>query len=197
MGRVFGFALTAALNPTLLAAVTVMLTLLSPKRLLLGYLVGAGVTSVTCGLLLVFALPNSSTSSTAEHTVNPIVDIVIGALLLVIVTGHDKRRRSWSERRHEKAKGKPPPRWRRQLSKGSARDTFWVEALLSFPGASYIAGMNTLHKPDLSTAATVIAVLGFNVIMLHVARASSDRVCHEAPVDGRHRGELQRLAQLQ
>jgi hypothetical protein len=31
MGRVFVFSLTAARNPTLLAAVTVMLTLPSPK----------------------------------------------------------------------------------------------------------------------------------------------------------------------
>ena len=47
VGRIFGLSLTAALNPTLLAAVTVMLTLLSPKRLLLGYLVGAAVTSIS------------------------------------------------------------------------------------------------------------------------------------------------------
>lgn len=48
-----------------------MLALERPKRLLLGYLVGATVTSVTCGLILVFALPSSSASSTAKHTVNP------------------------------------------------------------------------------------------------------------------------------
>jgi hypothetical protein len=36
MARVFVFSLTAALNRTLLAAVTVMLTLPNPKRLLLG-----------------------------------------------------------------------------------------------------------------------------------------------------------------
>ena len=170
MGRVFGFSLTAALNPTLLAAVTVMLSLLRPKRLLLGYLVGAAVVSVTCGLLLVFVLPGSSASSTAKHTVSPVVDIVFGALILLIVfvvgTGRDRRRREWSERRHEKAKDKPPPRWRRQLSKGSARDTVLVGALLSFPGASYIAGMAALHKQNVGTAATVISVLAFNLIML-------------------------------
>ena len=47
MGQVFVFSLTAALNPSLLAAVTLMLTLEKPKRLLSGYLVGAMVTSVT------------------------------------------------------------------------------------------------------------------------------------------------------
>jgi hypothetical protein len=170
VGQVFVFSLTAALNPSLLAAVTVMLALEKPKRLLSGYLVGAMVTSLTCGLLLVFALPSSNTSSTAKHSVNPALNIALGALLLlvlgVVATGRDQRRRAWSERRRANAKDKAEPRWRRQLSKGSARDTFVVGVLLSFPGASYIAGMDLLHKQHLTTVVTVLAVLGFNVIML-------------------------------
>jgi hypothetical protein len=170
MGQVFVFSLTAALNPTLLTAVTVMLTLEKPKRLLSGYLLGALVTSITCGLLLVFALPGSSTSSTAKHGVNPVLNIVLGALILVIVgvlaSGRDRRRQAWSERRRERTKDKAPPRWRRQLSKGSARDTFVVGVLLSFPGASYIAGMELLHKQNVGTTVTVISVLAFNLIML-------------------------------
>jgi Sap, sulfolipid-1-addressing protein len=172
VGQVFAFSLTAALNPTLLTAVTVMLTLEKPKRLLTGYLLGALVTSIACGLLLVFALPGSSTSSTAKHGVNPVLNIALGALILVIVfvvgSGHDKRRRAWSERKRERAQDKAPPRWRRQLSKGSARDTFVVGALLSFPGASYIAGMALLHKQHIGTAVTVIAVVAFNLVMLMI-----------------------------
>jgi hypothetical protein len=170
MGPVFVFALTAALNPTLLTAVTVMLTLEKPERLLSGYLLGALVTSITCGLVLVFALPSSSTSSTAKHTVNPILNIVLGALVLLIVfvvgTGRDKRRRARSARKREEAKTKPPPRWRRQLSKGSARDTFIVGVLLSFPGASYVAGMDLLAKQNAGTTVTVLAVIAFNLICL-------------------------------
>lgn len=170
MGQVFVFSLTAALNPTLLAAVTLMLALERPKRLLSGYLAGAMVTSITCGLVLVFALPSSGTSSTAKHSVNPPLNIALGVLLLLVVlvvgTGHDQRRRAWSERRRAGAQDKAEPRWRRQLSKGSARDTFVVGVLLSFPGASYIAGMDLLHKQQLTTSVTVLAVLAFNVIML-------------------------------
>jgi hypothetical protein len=174
VGDVFVFSLTAALNPTLLTAVTVMLTLPKPGRLLLGYLLGALVTSVTCGLLLVFALPGSSASNTAKHGVSPAINIALGVLVLGIVfvvgTGRDRRRRAWSERRRErrreKALHKPPPLWKRTLSKGSARETFVVGALLSFPGASYIAGMDLLHKQQIGTAETVIAVLAFNAIML-------------------------------
>ena len=169
MGSVFVFSLTAIFNPTLLAAVTLMLTLTEPKRLLLGYLLGAYVTSITCGLLLVFLLPGTSTASVTKHAVNPIIDITFGVLILLIVArvarGRDRRRRAWRERRREKAESKPPPRWKRELSKGSARDTFIVGVLLSFPGASYIAGMDELSKQHLATAATVLAVLAFNLIM--------------------------------
>ena len=170
MGRVFTFALTAALNPTLLTAVTVMLTLSRPKRLLAGYLAGATVTSLICGLLLVFSLDGSSAANTAKNTIDPILDLVLGGPILLtafmVGTGRDQRRRARSARKREEAKTKPPPRWRRKLSKGSARDTFLVGVLLSFPGASYIAGMSQLSKQNLPTATTVTAVIAFNMIML-------------------------------
>ena len=170
MGNVFVFSFTSALNPSLLAAVTVMLTLPNPKRLLLGYLVGAVLTSVTCGLLLVFLWPGSSTASTAKHTVNPIIDLTLGTLILLLVIriarGRARHLRARRERKREKAANKPPPRWKRELSKGSARDTFFVGILLSFPGATYIAGMDELSKKHISTAATVLAVLAFVAIML-------------------------------
>jgi hypothetical protein len=175
MGRVFAFSLTAALNPTLLAATTLMLTLAHPKRLLLGYWLGATITSVTCGLVLVFALAGTSTSSTARHTVSPAVDLTLGSLLLlgafVVGTGRDHRRREWAARRRAKARDKPPPRWKRELSKGSARETFVIGILLSFPGASYIAGMNALSEQHVGVAPTVVVVLAFNVIMLALLEA--------------------------
>jgi len=169
MGDVYVFALTAAANPTLLAATTLLLTLPRPKRLLLGYWLGAVITIVTWGLVLVFAV-SGSTSSTMKHTVSPAIEITLGAFILVIVvvvaTGRDRRRRAWSERRREKARDKPPPRWRRTLSKGSARDTFVIGILLSFPGASFIAGMNQLSKEKLETAETVLHIVAFALIEL-------------------------------
>ncbi len=170
MGKVFVFSLTAAFNPTLLAAVTAMLMLPHPERLLFGYLLGATVTSVTCGLLLVFALPDTHTANTAKNTVSPLIDIILGALVVLIAfwvgTGRDRRLRAWNERRHEESKDKPPPRWKRELSKGSVRDTFIIGILLSFPGASYIAGMDLLSKQKIGVLATVLVVLAFNAIML-------------------------------
>ena len=41
-----------------------------------------------------------------------------------------------------------------------------VGALLTLPGASYLAGLDQIHKLHYSTAATVLIVIGFNLVML-------------------------------
>jgi hypothetical protein len=70
-------------------------------------------------------------------------------------------------RRKQEAKGdKSPPRWQRTLSKGSARTTFAVGAVLTLPGASYLIGLHKIADGDPSTAAAIGSVLVFNVIML-------------------------------
>ena len=61
---------------------------------------------------------------------------------------------------------KGPPRWQRELSKGSAADHFVVGMLLTLPGASYLAGLDEIHKLHYSTAVTVLIVIGFNLVML-------------------------------
>jgi hypothetical protein len=171
MGQAFLFSLTAAFNPTLLAAVTVMLVLPDPKRLLIGYLLGALMTSITLGLVIVFALGGeSSGTSTAKRTINPALDIALGLIILVIAfvvgTGRDKRRRERSARKKAEKADKAPPRWQQALSGGSARTTFVVGALLTLPGASYLAGLNEIAKQNVSDLEVVLAVVGFNLVML-------------------------------
>jgi hypothetical protein len=158
------------LNPTLVGATTVMLMLDRPVRLMMGYLLGAYLTSITLGLVIVFSLSNSSTTNTTQNTISPSVDIALGGILLVIsfilYTGRHERLR---ERRQERKAAKPdtgPPRWQRELSKGSPRTTFVVGALLTLPGASYLAGLDEIHKLKYSTSVTVLVVIGFNVVML-------------------------------
>lgn len=170
MSDVILLSLTASLNPTLVAATTVMLLLDRPVRLMGGYLVGAYLTSITLGMIIVFSLSDSSTAKTTENTVSPAFDIGLGAVFLAIsfvfYTGRIDRIR---QRRADKkaAKGPAePPRWQRELSKGSPRVTFLVGAALTLPGASYLAGLASIHKLHYGTAETVLLVIGFNVVML-------------------------------
>jgi hypothetical protein len=167
MSQVFVLSLTSALNPTLLTATTVMLLLPNARRLLLGYWLGAMLTSITLGLVIVFALLDSRSVSTAKHTLSPAVDIALGVISLVIAfvigTGRDKR---VTARRAKRKEGKEPPGWQRRLNEGTARTTFVIGALLTLPGASYLAGLSEIHKLNYSTADTVLVVIGFNLVML-------------------------------
>jgi Sap, sulfolipid-1-addressing protein len=166
------YALTAALNPTLLGAATVMLLLDHPKRLLLGYLLGALMTSVTLGLVIVFTLDGSA--STAQHTLSPAMDLALGAILLVVAWMIRPSRQpkeggwlaEWRRRKQEGKEDKGPPRWQRTLSQGSPRITFVVGALLTLPGASYLIGLHKIADANPSTVGAIASVLLFNAIML-------------------------------
>jgi ABC-type nickel/cobalt efflux system permease component RcnA len=170
MSQVILLSLTASLNPTLVGATTVMLLLDKPARLMLGYLLGAYVTSITLGLVIVFSASNSSTTNTTQNTLSPTVDIALGLLALVgaWVVWSGRHERFQERRRARKAANpdKQPPRWQRELSKGSARTTFLVGMCLTLPGASYLAGLDAINKLNYSTTETVLLVIGFNLVML-------------------------------
>ena len=169
---IFLLSLLSMFNPSLLAAVTVMLLLPSPKRLMAGYLLGAYMTSITLGLLIVFSLHGSGAESTSKQTISPAEDIVVGLLVVAIAfvlgTGRDQ---PLQERRREKKDAKLRAKQDagkatdslplRMLGKGDPRVTFAVGAVLSFPGVSYLDALDHIHKLNPGTVATVLLVVGF------------------------------------
>lgn len=169
MGHVIAFSLTAALNPTLIAATTVMLLLPAPKKLMLGYLAGALLTSVTLGIVIVRTLEDSGAVSTAKHKVNPFADLALGAILLVVavVLSTDRDRRVREARARRKARAEPKtPRWQQWLGRGNPKITFAVGAVLTLPGASYLAALTSLARLNYGVATDVLVVLLINVVML-------------------------------
>jgi hypothetical protein len=158
------FSLLAALNPTLLAAVTVMLLLPNPKRLMIGYLLGAYLTSITVGLLIVFQLHDSAGVSTAKRTLSPIEDLVIGVLLIVaglVLKGERMEARKERRRARKEAKGpKKQSLPERLLGRGDPRITFFLGVVLTFPGASYLVALDRISKLDLAGAWIVLIVIG-------------------------------------
>jgi hypothetical protein len=142
MAKAFAFAFSAALNPTLFAALMVMLVSANAKRLMFGYLLGAYFVSITLGLVIVFALPQSSAVHTSRNTLSPAVDLALGLIAIVVgivlAGGPRERVSEWRERRKQKQEEKGPPRWRRALDRGSPRVAFAVGVALSLPGASYL-----------------------------------------------------------
>jgi hypothetical protein len=167
---VFLLSLWVMINPTLLAAVTVMLLTPQPKRLMVGYLLGAFLVSIGLGLAFVFALHGSGTESTSRHKISPVEDLVVGVLALTVAwilrTGRD---RPFQERRRLKKEAKLKARQEagkpteslplRLLGKGDPRVTFVVGAALSFPGVSFLVALNHIVKLNPGTVAKVLLVL--------------------------------------
>ena len=168
---VLSSAVFATLNPSLLAAVTVMLLLPHPKRLMLGYLLGAYTTSVAAGLVIVFSLHGSSAARTSTHVLSPGGDIAVGAIALsvafVLATGRDTGLRSWRES-HKKvprsAKETKEPWQTRMLGKGSALIAFTVGAAMSFPGVSYINALDHIARLNPPTVSILLLILYFCVM---------------------------------
>jgi hypothetical protein len=167
MAAVAVLAITAAFNPTELAAVTVMLLLPRPERLLLGYWLGAMLTGTASGLVIVFALKGTGAEHTTSHTVGPVIWLVVAALFVVaavaLAKGEDKRLEE-RHREHHPAKEKKTPRWQKTLREGNAWHTFVVGIVLSFPGASYLAALDRIIHLHYSAVATVLVLLGFNLV---------------------------------
>lgn len=162
------FALLSAANPTLLAAVTIMLLLPNPKRLMMGYLLGAYLTSITVGMLVVFELHGSAAVSTTKRTLSPIENLAIGALLVIAgVVLKGRRMEARRERRRAEKEAAGPKRKslpERLLGRGDPRITFFVGVLLSFPGASYLAALTETAKLDVADPWLVLIVLGVCVL---------------------------------
>lgn len=167
--QIFLLSLLAALNPTLLAAVTLMLLLPSPRRLMLGYLLGAYTASISVGLAIVFALQDSGFASSSKSTLSPVEDVVVGLLLLlvaaVLATDRDRPLRERRERRREEKREHNGGEEKealpmRLLGRGSPRIAFVVGLLLSFPGVSYLTALTHIHRLDLAALPTALIVIG-------------------------------------
>lgn len=157
-----GLSLTAMLNPTLLAAATVMMLLPDPKRLMLGYLLGSYLTSISAGLLIAFSFHGSGSVESARTTFTPAEDLVFGVIAVIIGL---VLRSEFGEERRQRKKESAKESWpERMLGRGSAKVAFAVGAVLSFPGASYLVALNRLVHLDPGTGATIFLVVLFCLI---------------------------------
>ena len=169
MGNIVLYSLVAAANATLLTAVTIMLFLPNPKRLLIGYLLGGLLVSLTIGFVIVFAVHQSGATSTTQNSISPATDIALGVLLLVaayVLRSERMERRRERKKKEKEGVEKGPSRVERVLGKGSARITFLVGMALTLPGVSYLAALHELDKLNYSVPVTILVILGFNVMLL-------------------------------
>lgn len=168
--NVFLFALAAAIYPTLLAGVIVLLSRPNPARQLAAFLVGGMTCSVIAGVVILAALAPTGDFDGTSQSAYPIVDIAIGSISLAcgyaLARSRPRRLAQFLARRSERQpEDKGPSRTTRMLSGSSTPLIIAVGALLNLPGIWYLAALNEIATGNFGTAGDVALVLGFNLVM--------------------------------
>jgi Sap-like sulfolipid-1-addressing protein len=184
-------AFEAALYPTLLAAVVILLQLERPARLIAAYLAGGMVISVGLGLAIVYALNDSTLVQSGSSVLSWTADLALGGLVLLaavaLATHADERMRARRARRkRERALARdagrepPPPAledesanaepWsQRVLARGSVPIVFLAALFVNVPGAAYLIALKDIAAGDYPVGGVVGRILLFNAIMFLLA----------------------------
>jgi hypothetical protein len=159
-------AVASAFWPTLILVVVVALRLEHPIRILVFFVAGALLTTISIGLAIVFALDDTTVASGSNRSISAGIYLVVGALSLLAGAA------LWrSAGRPRKPK---PPKTRPSLAERSvergAPVAFAAGVVLNIiPGTFPFVALVDIAKLDVADAAKVAAVIVFYVIMLSFA----------------------------
>ena len=172
--QVLLLALDAALYPTLLAAVVILLS--QPRRLALlsAYLAGGLTISIGVGLGLVYVFERSGALTSSRSGLSWIADLAAGGLALLLAlalaTRADARvlERRRAGRPAQDVERKEP--WsQRLLARGSVPVVFLSALAINLPGLAYLIALKDIAAAQFSTATAVAFVVAFNLIMFLLA----------------------------
>lgn len=174
-------ALDAALYPTLLAAVAILLSQPRRRPLLTAYLAGGLTVSIAVGLGIVALLNGSGAVHDDRAGLSWITDVSIGGLAILLSVGLATRADARFKARRRAPAAEPEgaaqqereeerePLTQRILSRGSVPIVFLAALAINLPGAAYLVGLKDIAAGDHGTGAVIVLVVVFNVIMFALA----------------------------
>ena len=173
-------ALEAALYPTLLAAVVILLATPRPVRLLGAYLAGGLTVSIGLGIVLVRVLEGSGAVRGQHSGLSWGGDLAVGGLALLVAVMlatrtderfHERRRRRRAAAGKDKPKddGDKEPWSARIFSRGSVPLVFAAGVAVNVPGAAYLVGLKDIAAGHHSIGTEILLIVGFNLIMFALA----------------------------
>jgi Sap, sulfolipid-1-addressing protein len=179
MLSILPLAFAAAVYPTLLAGVIVMLSRPAPRPLLIGFLLGGLLVSVTSGVIIVFVV-HGAVSLSRQNSASPKIDLIAGILSLILAVvlwtrrdvGPLGRRKTHAGERANNGEhhGRTSRRshqsiTNRMLSHGSPKAAFSLGLILNLPGIWYLVALKDIAKANDGAVAAVLLILLFNAIM--------------------------------
>jgi Sap, sulfolipid-1-addressing protein len=167
----YGLAIFAALYPVVLAIVALMLPRPRPAVLLAGMLTGGFLTTVISGVVIVSIVGATNVLSSHPRTVAPVVNIAIGAFLLVaaVVLLRRPRKLGRPGRREREA---PEPPEKEKTSGWAARagkaNSFWgalvIGIAVDLPSVWYLAALKYLDDANFAIAIDFLLIVSYALI---------------------------------
>lgn len=170
LANVILLALAAAVYPTLLAGVILILARPHPLRMMLAFLIGGMTISIAAGIGIAKWLEDSGAVNQSHPSTAPVLDIVAGMASLLIAWGVRSGRirggylTRIKEKRHSKRTGNPTFT-ERALGGGSVTMAVIAGLALNLPGIWYLCTLAGIAQAELSNATALLEILLFNVIM--------------------------------
>ncbi len=172
MGHIVLLAFAAAVFPTLIACVAIMISRPSPRRLLLAFYVGGLIVSVTSGIVVLAAFNDGhSVLSNSASSPNPVTSITAGLASLLLSWLMASQRGAalldrWRSRHPRRREQEPGPSWaERHLDRANARVAFVVGAAINLPGPFYLLALGDMSSGGYSSAEQLLLIVLFNAIM--------------------------------
>jgi Sap, sulfolipid-1-addressing protein len=175
MGQIVLLALAAAVFPTLIACVAIIMSRPEPRRLLFAFYAGGMIVSVTSGVAVVafFNDDNAVLGSTSSDP-SPGTSMIAGLLSLLFAwlmassRGHAWLNlwRSRHPRRHARTGRANTASWaERHLNRANATVAFAVGALINLPGPFYLLALGDIATGAYSRVHQFGLIVLFNAIM--------------------------------
>jgi Sap, sulfolipid-1-addressing protein len=162
LAEIFVLALASMIWPTLIGVVVVTLASPRPVTLLSVFLAASLLTTVSIGLVVVFALSGSSLLSGSRPTFSGAVDLVAGFVALLVAYFLRRGRRADETSSPEQDR----PSWtQRTLERGAPLAFFAGIVLNIVPGVLPLVALKDIAQLDYSVGPTVGLVVGFYLIM--------------------------------
>jgi hypothetical protein len=173
MAHIVLLALAAAVFPTLIACVAIIISRPEPRRLLVAFYAGGLIVSVAAGIVVLNAFKRGdSVVGNSSSSPNPGTSVVTGLLALVLgwlmASGRGRallnRRRSRHPRRRERKEEQPS--WaERHLDHANVAVALAIGAAINLPGPFYVLALGEIATGDHRRSAELGLILLFNAIM--------------------------------
>jgi Sap-like sulfolipid-1-addressing protein len=171
MAHIVVLALAAAVFPTLIACVAIIISRPEPRRLLVAFYAGGLIVSIGAGIVVLNAFKRGdSIVGNSPSSPDPGTSIVTGLLALVLawlmVSDRGRALLSRWRSRHPRRSETERPSWaERRLDRANVAMAFGVGAAINLPGPFYLLALGDVATGGYTRGAEIGLILLFNAIM--------------------------------